>query len=173
MAPAMRPAAFLLAAFSYATTAHASHIPSDAASVGAYFSYDNAASDATVGLIGGAQRRVLLAGYDYVPPAVAAALREARSRGVEVRVLLVRSVRAGRYSGAGYLKSGGIDVAIDSRHGEPAPRFVIVDDSVALSTLSDGTAARAETMNVFERAPELAQSYTQSFWRRYRQAAGL
>ncbi|WP_175922114.1 phospholipase D-like domain-containing protein [Burkholderia latens] len=173
MAPAMRPAAFLLAALGCAATAHATHIPSDAASVGAYFSYDNAAADATVDLIASAQRRVLLAGYDNVPPAVAAALRDARSRGVEVRVLLVRAARAGRYSGAGYLKSAGIDVAIDLRHGEPAPRFVIVDDSVALSTLSDGAAAHAETMNVFQRAPELAQSYTQSFWRLYRQAAGL
>ncbi|PRF98180.1 phospholipase D-like domain-containing protein [Burkholderia ambifaria] len=173
MAPAMRPAAFLLAALGCAASAHASPIPSDAASVGTYFSYDNAAADATVDLIGQAQRRVLLAGYAYVPPAVAAALRTARSRGIEVRVVLVRSSRAGKYSGAGYLKSAGIDVAIDSRHGDPAPRFVIVDDSVALTTLSDDAAARTETVNVFQRAPELAQSYAQSFWRLYRQAGGL
>ncbi|HIE1302151.1 MULTISPECIES: phospholipase D-like domain-containing protein [Burkholderia] len=173
MAPAMRPAAFLLAALCCAASAHASQIPSDAASVGTYFSYDNAAADATVDLIGQAQRRVLLAGYTHVPPAVASALCAARARGVEVRVVLLRSPRAGRYSGAGYLKSSGIDVAIDSRHGDPAPRFVIVDDSVALTTLSEGAAAHAETVNVFQRAPELAQSYAQSFWRLYRQAAGL
>ncbi|OXH82390.1 hypothetical protein CA831_36975, partial [Burkholderia multivorans] len=67
MARAMRPAAFLVAALGCAATAHAAPIPSDAASVGAYFSYDNAAADATVALIGHAQRRVLLAGYAYVP----------------------------------------------------------------------------------------------------------
>ncbi|KHK60146.1 hypothetical protein PI86_05355 [Burkholderia sp. A9] len=173
MAPAMRPAAFLLTALTCAATAHASPIPSDAASVGRYFSYDNAAADATVDLIENAQRRVLLAGYAYVPPAVAAALRAARARGIEVRVVLARSSRTGKYSGAGYLKSAGIDVAIDSRHGDPAPRFVIVDDSVALTTLSDGAAAHADTVNVFHRAPELAQSYAQSFWRLYRQAGGL
>ncbi|AVR21762.1 phospholipase D-like domain-containing protein [Burkholderia multivorans] len=173
MARAMRPAAFLVAALGCAATAHAAQIPSDAASVGAYFSYDNAAADATVALIAHAQRRVLLAGYAYVPPAVASALRAARVRGVDVRVVLVRSARAGKYSGAGYLKSAGIDVAIDSRRTEPMPRFVIVDDSVALPASSDGAAAQAETVNVFERAPELAQSYTQSFWRLYRQAAGL
>ncbi|KWF29832.1 phospholipase D-like domain-containing protein [Burkholderia pseudomultivorans] len=173
MAPAMRPAALLVAALGCAATAHAAQIPSDAASVGAYFSYDNAAADATVDLIERAQRRVLLAGYAYVPPAVASALRAARARGIEVRVVLVRSAHAGKYSGAGYLKSAGIDVAIDSRHGDPAPRFVIVDDSVALTTLSGDAAARAETVNVFRRAPELAQSYAQSFWRLYRQAGGL
>ncbi|AFQ48593.1 phospholipase D-like domain-containing protein [Burkholderia cepacia] len=173
MAPAMRPAAFLLTALTCAATAHASPIPSDAASVGRYFSYDNAAADTTVDLIENAQRRVLLAGYAYVPPAVAAALRAARARGIEVRVVLARSSRTGKYSGAGYLKSAGIDVAIDSRHGDPAPRFVIVDDSVALTTLSDGAAAHADTVNVFHRAPELAQSYAQSFWRLYRQAGGL
>ncbi|KVD43525.1 hypothetical protein WS89_19165 [Burkholderia sp. MSMB1072] len=173
MAPAMRPAAFFLAAFCCATSVHASHIPSDAASVGTYFSYDSAAADATVDLIEQAQRRVLLAGYTQVPPAVASALRSARARGIEVRVVLVRPPRAGRYSGAGYLKSAGIDVAIDSRHGGPASRFAIVDDSVALTTLSDGAAEHADTVNVFRRAPELAQSYAQSFWRLYRQAGGL
>ncbi|MGU7779643.1 phospholipase D-like domain-containing protein [Burkholderia sp. PU8-34] len=179
MAPAMRPAAFpastafLLTALCCAATAHAARIPSDAASVGAYFSYDNAAADATVDLIQQAQRRVLLAGYAYVPPAVAGALRDARARGVEVRVVLVRSARAGKYSGAGYLKSAGIDVAIDTRHDDPAPRFVIVDDSVALTTLTEGAPTHAETVNVFHRAPELAQSYAQSFWRLYRQAGGL
>ncbi|MDN7429434.1 hypothetical protein CFB89_06030 [Burkholderia sp. AU16741] len=173
MAPAMRPAAFLFVAFFCATSAHASQIPSDAASVGTYFSYDNAAVDATVDLIEQAQRRVLLAGYTQVPPAVANALRAARARGIEVRVVLVRSPRAGRTSGAGYLKSAGVDVAIDSRHGGPASRFMIVDDSVALTTLSDGAAEHADTVNVFRRAPELAQSYAQSFWRLYRQAAGL
>jgi phosphatidylserine/phosphatidylglycerophosphate/cardiolipin synthase-like enzyme len=169
----MRPVAFFFAVFCCVTSVHASQIPSDAASVGTYFSYDNAAADATVDLIEQAQRRVLLAGYTQGPPVVASALRAARARGIEVRVVLVRSPRAGRYSGAGYLKSAGIDVAIDSRHGDPAPRFVIVDDSVALTTLSDGAAAHAETVNVFRRAPELAQSYAQSFWRLYRQAGGL
>ncbi|AOK16259.1 hypothetical protein WT26_09665 [Burkholderia cepacia] len=173
MAPAMRPAAFLLAALCCAASAHASQIPSDAASVGTYFSYDNAAADATVDLIAQAQRRVLLAGYAYVPPAVAGALHDARGRGIEVRVVLVRSPRAGRYSGAGFLKGAGIDVAIDMRRDAPAPRFVIVDDSVALTTLSEGAAAHAETVNVFQRAPELAQSYAQSFWRLYRRAGGL
>ncbi|MGS0893311.1 phospholipase D-like domain-containing protein [Burkholderia stagnalis] len=172
MAPAMRPATFLLAALGCAATAHAALIPSDAASVGAYFSYDNAAADATVELIGAARHRVLLGGYTSVPPAVAAALRAARARGVEVRVVLVRSPRVGRYSGAGHLKTAGIDVAIDSRRRDPAPRFAIVDDSVALTTLSDGAAVRAETVNVFRRAPELAQSYAQSFWRLYREAGG-
>ncbi|MBY4832803.1 phospholipase D-like domain-containing protein [Burkholderia dolosa] len=173
MARAMKSAAILLVALGCAASAHASHIPSDAASVSAYFSYDNAAADATVDLIEHARRRVLLAGYTHVPPAVAAALRAARSRGVEVRVVLVRPPRAGKYSGAAYLKSAGVDVAIDARRGDSAPRFVIVDDNVALTTLSDGAAAHAETVNVFQRAPELAQSYAQSFWRLYRQAAGL
>ncbi|EGC99207.1 hypothetical protein B1M_37751, partial [Burkholderia sp. TJI49] len=36
MAPAMRPAALLVAALGCAATAHAAQIPSDAASVGAY-----------------------------------------------------------------------------------------------------------------------------------------
>ncbi|KVO94575.1 hypothetical protein WJ83_27075 [Burkholderia ubonensis] len=173
MAPAMRPAAFFVAALCCAATAHATPIPSDAASVGAYFSYDAAAADATVDLIRHAQRRVLLAGYAYVPPAVAGALHDARGRGLEVRVVLVRTARAGKYSGAGFLKGAGIDVAIDMRRDAPAPRFVIADDSVALATLPDSAPAHAETVNVFECAPELAQSYAQSFWRLYRRAGGL
>lgn len=173
MAPAMRPAACLVVALCCATAAHATPIPSDAASVGAYFSYDNAAADATVDLIRQAQHRVWLAGYTQVPPAVAGALRAAHGRGVEVRVVLNRASRSGRYSGAAYLTGAGIDVAIDTRNADPAPRFVIVDDSVALTTLSEGAPAQAETVNVFPCAPELAQTYAQAFWRLYRQAAGL
>ena len=135
--------------------------------------YSTGHGGAPVDLIEQAQRRVLRAGYTPVPPAVASALRAARARGIEVRVVLVRPPRAGRYSGAGYLKSAGIDVAIDSRHGGPASRFAIVDDSVALTTLSDGAAEQADTVNVFRRAPELAQSYAQSFWRLDRHAGGL
>lgn len=96
MARAMRPAAILLAALGCAASAHASPIPSDAASVGTYFSYDNLAADATVDLIDNAQRRVLLAGYAHVPPAVAAALRaRARAASTCASCWCARRVQAG------------------------------------------------------------------------------
>jgi len=148
-------------------------VPPDGASVGAYFSCDNAAVDTTVDLIRQARRRVLLAGYASLPPAVAGALRAARAQGVEVRVVLNRASHGGRYSGVGALASGGVDIAIDTRHAEPAPRFAIVDDSVALTTLPERAQSRAETVNVFRRAPELAQTYAQTFWRLYREAGRL
>ena len=96
MAPAMRPAAFLLAAFCCATSVHASQILSDAASVGTYFSYDNAAADATVDLIEQAQRRVLLAGYTQVPPTVASVWLTPGSFRISCAILSVTEVLAAR-----------------------------------------------------------------------------
>ncbi|CAN0619643.1 conserved exported protein of unknown function [Burkholderia multivorans] len=169
----MRIAACLCTALVCATTAHALPVPSDSASVGAYFSSDNAAVDTTVDLIRQARRRVLLAGYASLPPAVAGALRAASAQGVEVRVVLNRASRGGKYSGVGMLAKGGVDIAIDTRHAEPGPRFAIVDDSVALTALPERAQSRAETVNVFHRAPELAQTYAQTFWRLYREAGRL
>jgi phosphatidylserine/phosphatidylglycerophosphate/cardiolipin synthase-like enzyme len=92
-----------------------------------------------------------------VPPAVAAALRAARARGVDVRVVLVRSARAGRY-GARRLPGRPASTSRSTRGTTIRAAFAIVDDNVALPTLSEGAAAHAETVNVFQRAPELAQS---------------
>jgi len=169
----MKTAVCLCAALLCAAPVHASQMPPERAASGLGFAYDDTATDTTVDLIRHARRRVLLAGYEALQPAVASALHAARVRGVDVRVVLYRANEAERYRGVGYLTSGGIDVAIDTRRADPAPRFVIADESVALAAPAQGTPPNGATLSVFRRAPEVAQSYAQAFWRLYRQASGL
>ncbi|WP_179403215.1 phospholipase D-like domain-containing protein [Burkholderia guangdongensis] len=167
----MKSAACLCAALVCAASAHAVPMPPDSATVGTYLSRDDAATDAATGLIRQARHRVLVAGYAHLPPALADALRAAHARGVDVRVVLNRATRPGR--GARSLASGGIDVAIGARDAAPGMRFVIVDDSVALAADADNTQPGTGMVNVFHRAPELAQTYGQTFWRLYWQADRL
>ncbi|WP_447083456.1 hypothetical protein [Burkholderia glumae] len=147
----------------------------------AYFSADDAPVDPAVELVRGARRRVLVAGYGAVPPALAAALRDACRRGVAVRVVLDRSARHGRYSGAAFLAQAGIGLASTRRPGLLRQPFVIADDAVAVGAPAElagagGTADAAGAggaVSVFHGVPQLAQTYTHAFWRVYRLAGAV
>lgn len=187
----MRPHAYLpaLACAASALAAPAAvalPAPFVGASANAYFSDVVDASGLAVELVRGAHQRVLVAGYASVPPALAAALCDARRRGVAVRVVLDRSGTAARYSGAAPLAEAGVDVALARRGARMRAPFVVADDAVALDTgaidaARAGTPRRAGTgagiaaihgLNVFRDVPRLAQAYTRTFWQLYRVAAG-
>lgn len=137
----------------------------------------------------GARQRVLVAGYASLSPKLAAALCDARRRGIAVRVVLDRSVPALRYSGAALLAETGVEVVFARRAGLIRAPFLVVDDAVAtevaarragLARAASGAAAllpRADMrpgvheLNVFHDVPRLAQAYAQTFWRLYRVAA--
>ncbi|WLE58734.1 hypothetical protein GIY62_16675 [Burkholderia plantarii] len=147
-----------------------------------YFAADVAPADPAVELVRTARQRVLVAGYDSVPPALAAALRDARLRGVAVRVVLDRSGRQMRmrYSGTAFLAEAGIGFASTSRPGLMRQPFVVVDDAVAIGApaglTGNADAVRAggpmRGLNVFRGVPQFAQTYTHAFWRLYRLAGG-
>jgi hypothetical protein len=185
----MRPHAYLIA-LSCATLALASPAvsalpaPFIGGEAGGYFAHLGDVSGAAAELVSGARRRVLVAGYASVSPALATALREARRRGVAVRVVLDRSAPAARYSGAAFLAEAGIDVAFARRPGLTRTPFIVVDDAVAIdtavtppargrtpSTAGDG-AITVRALNVFRDVPQLAQAYTRTFWQWHRVASG-
>ncbi|KAF1041392.1 hypothetical protein [Xylophilus sp.] len=156
--------------------------PSGEVSVPAYFQSDLTAAtalDATLALVQGARRRVLVAGYVTLPPVLAQALCAARRRGVDVRVVLDRSGPALRYSGAGYLTGAGVDVALASRPAWLTAPFVVADDAVALGMpasrgLPAGRVAPTQApggLDVYRDMPQLARSYTRTFWQLYARAA--
>ncbi|AVR11840.1 hypothetical protein GNZ24_18735 [Burkholderia thailandensis] len=151
--------------------ARAAQMPSrDAVPGGAYFDADVGSTDIEVDLIRRAHARVLVAGGASVPAAVASALCAARGRGVDVRVVLDRTGRATRYSGAAFLASAGVDVVLSDRVPNAHGPFVVVDDAVVLGSASFAQIhdeRAAGNFNVFYRAPQLAQSYATEFWRLY------
>lgn len=160
----------LLCSVSAFECARAAQLPSRAAALGAYFDADAGSTDIEVDLIHRARTRVLVAGGASVPAAVAAALCAARGRGVDVRVVLDRTGRATRYSGAAFLANAGIDVVLSDRVPNAHGPFVVVDDAVVLGRASFAQtrdARAAGNFDVFYRAPQLAQSYATAFWRLY------
>ncbi|MEK6423857.1 MAG: phospholipase D-like domain-containing protein [Burkholderia gladioli] len=185
----MRPHAYLTA-LSCAALALASPAvfalpaPFVGGETGVYFAHAGDTSGVAAELVSEARRRVLVAGYASVSPALAAALREARRRGVAVRVVLDRSAPAARYSGAAFLAEAGIEVAFARRAGVTRTPFIVVDDAVAIdtavtppargrapSTAGEG-AMTVRALNVFRDVPQLAQAYTRTFWQWHRVASG-
>ncbi|MDN7676386.1 phospholipase D-like domain-containing protein [Burkholderia oklahomensis] len=160
----------LLCVASTLELARAAQIPSRDPALGAYFDADAGSTDIEVALIRRARTRVLVAGGASVPAAVAEALCAARGRGVDVRVVLDRTGHATKYSGAGFLASAGVDVALSDRVPNVHGSFVVVDDAVVLGAASFVQASDERTagnFNVFYRAPQLAQSYAVEFRRLY------
>lgn len=150
--------------------AHAAPVSLKNATVETYFSPDGGAGAAAVDLIDGAKRRVWLAGYSFTSPPIAKALREARKRGVQVRVVLDKANRTGKYSGATYLANAGVDVRINSRYAIMHHKFIVADDVLALGSMNftkAGDEKNAENFNIFRGAPTLASVYAAEFDRLY------
>jgi phosphatidylserine/phosphatidylglycerophosphate/cardiolipin synthase-like enzyme len=153
-----------------ASIAHAAPVSLNNATVETYFSPGGGAGPAAVGLIEGAKRRIWLAGYSFTSPAIAKALRQARERGVQVRVVLDKSNLTGKYSGATYLSNARVDVRIDSRYPIMHHKFIVADDILALGSMNftkAGDQKNAENFNIFRGAPGLASVYAAEFDRLY------
>ncbi|WP_323123009.1 phospholipase D-like domain-containing protein [Burkholderia alba] len=149
---------------------HAAPIPPRDLAIGVHAGADDPIGDTALELIRQARRRVLVAGYPRVPPAVAAALRAARARGVEVRVVLDRTHASDGYGGAALLARAGIEVAINRRYPFAHDPFVVADDSVAFGSSSFARASDlrgAGRFSVLRRAPKFAESYANEFRRLY------
>ncbi|SIT66236.1 MULTISPECIES: phospholipase D-like domain-containing protein [Burkholderiaceae] len=173
--PPMKVLIHCLVALACATTlTEAAPLRIQNATVDTYFSPDGGAGAAAAALIDGAKRRVWLAGYAFTSPDIAKALRNARVRGVQVRVVLDKSNETGKYSGATYLANAGIDVRIDSRYPIMHHKFIVVDDVVAFGSMNftrAGDRKNAENFNVFRGAPALASAYAAEFDRLYAESA--
>lgn len=169
--PAMKTLIYCVAALACAASiAHAAPVRVDNATVETYFSPNGGAAEAALALIDGAKRRVWLAGYSFTSPEIAKALRNARVRGVQVRVVLDKSNQTGKYSGATYLSNAGVDVRIDSRYAIMHHKFIVADDWVALGSMNftrAGDRKNAENFNVFRGAPRLTSVYAAEFDRLY------
>jgi len=80
-----------------------------------------------VGEIGKARSEVLVQAYSFTSAPIAEALVAAKRRGVGVRVILDRSQRTEKYSGADYLANNGVPVQIDEEHAIAHNKLMIID----------------------------------------------
>ena len=98
-----------------------------ALSIRVFFSPNGGCTDAIVRELNAAKSEVLVQAYSFTSAPVAAALKTAHDRGVDVRVILDKSQRTERYSGLTFLQHAGIPVWIDAAHAIAHNKVICID----------------------------------------------
>ncbi|MEX3964853.1 phospholipase D family protein [Paraburkholderia sp. EG286B] len=82
-----------------------------------------------ISAIDGTQHKLRIQAYSFTSPPIAAAVKRAKERGVDVKVILDKSQASPRYTVATYLRNAGIDVVIDTKPAIAHNKVMIFDDS--------------------------------------------
>jgi len=86
-----------------------------------------------VSAIDGTQHKLRIQAYSFTSPPIAAAVKRAKERGVDVKVILDKSQASPRYTVATYLRNARIDVAIDTKPAIAHNKVMIFDDSAVFT----------------------------------------
>jgi len=93
----------------------------------AFFSPNGGCTDAVVSALQEAKKTVLVQAYSFTSAPIAKALVDAKKRGVDVRVILDKSQRTERYTGATFLANEGVPVFIDADHRIAHNKVMVID----------------------------------------------
>jgi phosphatidylserine/phosphatidylglycerophosphate/cardiolipin synthase-like enzyme len=99
----------------------------------AYFSPNGGAEAAIIRGLDDARQSVLAQAYSFTSAPIAKALVAAHRRGVQVEVILDKSQRTERYSGADFLVNSGVATHIDSAHAIAHNKVMVIDGRVVLT----------------------------------------
>ena len=133
-----------------------------AADVQVFFSPNGGCTDAVVENVGRAKSTVLVQAYSFTSAPIARALVDAKKRGVKVEVILDKSQKTEKYSGADFLLHEGVPTFIDSKHAIAHNKIMVIDSRTVLTGSFNFTTAaereNAENLLVIE-DPALAKKY--------------
>ncbi len=131
------------------------------------FSPRGGCADAVVREIENAQNTILVQAYSFTSAPIAKALADARTRGIEVAVILDKSQETEKYSSADFLLHAGIATGIDGHHAIAHNKVMIVDGRTVITGSFNFTKAaeesNAENLLVI-RDTAIAELYAQN-WR--------
>jgi phosphatidylserine/phosphatidylglycerophosphate/cardiolipin synthase-like enzyme len=131
-----------------------------------YFSPKGGATQAVVRELQSARQSILVQAYSFTSAPIAAALVEARRRGVLIEVVLDKSNRTGKYSAADFVSHAGIPTWLDEKHAIAHNKVIVVDETTVITGSFNFTKAaeenNAENLLIF-RSSELAGLYTRNF----------
>lgn len=121
--------------------------------------------------ISSSRNRVWLLGYGFTETRIVGALRDARRRGVDVRLVLDRSnADGGMRSAAAYVARLGVPVKIDRTVRIAHNKLILIDaDTVIMGSLNwtkAGNTKNAENVHVFRGAGALAERHAAYFLER-------
>ncbi len=135
--------------------------------VAVHFSPKGGATDAVIRELKAARREVLVLAYSFSSKPIAEALIEAKTRGVQVEIILDRSNEQESYSDLAFFEEQGLAPLIDAQHAIAHNKLMIIDQRTLIAGSFNFThqaeAENAENLLVLKGHPELIKSYRQNF----------
>jgi phosphatidylserine/phosphatidylglycerophosphate/cardiolipin synthase-like enzyme len=127
--------------------------------------------DLLVSAIDQTQSQLRVQAYSFTSAPIAAAIRRAKDRGVDVKVILDKSQMSQKYSGATYLRNAGIDIAIDTEPAIAHNKVMIFDDKAVFTGSFNFTKAaqrwNAENGIIVRGDDALIKAYLANWEKRY------
>jgi phosphatidylserine/phosphatidylglycerophosphate/cardiolipin synthase-like enzyme len=124
-------------------------------------------TEAVIREIGRARHEVLVQAYSFSSKPIAEALIAAKTRGVQVAVLLDKSNEAEAYSDLPLLIEHGLAPLIDSHHAIAHNKIMVIDRHTILTGSFNFThqaeAENAENLLILKGHPGLAKQYCENF----------
>jgi phosphatidylserine/phosphatidylglycerophosphate/cardiolipin synthase-like enzyme len=121
--------------------------------------------------IGAARKQILIQAYSFTSKPIAAALIEAKKRGVEVIALLDKSQRTEQYTSATFIANAGIPVRIDDKVTIAHNKVIVIDSNTVVTGSYNFTKSaqerNAENVFIINGDNEIAKAYTENFSRRW------
>lgn len=132
-----------------------------------YFSPRGGCTEAVVEELRGAQKTVRVQAYSFTSRDIAAALRDAKRRGVDVEIVLDKSNETSQYSAATFMANAGIPTYIDAEHAIAHNKIMVIDGETVITGSFNFTKA-AETRNtenllIIKNAPDLVRQYERNY----------
>jgi phosphatidylserine/phosphatidylglycerophosphate/cardiolipin synthase-like enzyme len=132
-----------------------------------HFSPKGGATEAVVRELKAARREILVMAYSFSSKAIAEALVEAKTRGVQVEIILDRSNEQETYSDLALFEEQGLAPLIDAQHAIAHNKLMIIDQRTLLTGSFNFThqaeAENAENLLLLKGHPELIKVYRQNF----------
>lgn len=114
-----------------------------------------------------AQKSILLQAYVFTSTPIAKALTQAKQRGVDVRAILDKSQRTGKYTGATFLRHAGIPLMIDEQAAIAHSKVLIFDQQSVLTGSFNFTKSaqqrNAENLIIIKGDSNLVRAYTENW----------
>ena len=137
----------------------------------AYFTPGHTVETAIADEIASARDSVRVQAYSFTNPLIVQALADARSRGVDVIVVLDKSNRHQKSSAADIARGLGVPILIDDRHAIAHNKIMIIDGRVVITGSYNFSRAaeksNAENVVIIESVP-IAEKYQQNWQKHYR-----
>jgi phosphatidylserine/phosphatidylglycerophosphate/cardiolipin synthase-like enzyme len=127
------------------------------AGISVFFSPGGGCADAIVAQLQAARKSIDVQAHPLISTPIAAALKQAHDRGVNVRTVLDKDAAGAKHSAATYLTNAGIPTWLDGEHAIAHNKVIIIDGATVI-TGSFNFTKTAEERNARERGGNHGQA---------------